>query len=51
MLKWFTYALRQVEMESGGHGYRSMVDDKGIAALFESELLPETVDLVADVPN
>lgn len=55
-MKWssveiVTYALNQVEVHAGGQGYWSMADKESIAASSEGVSLPETLDLVADVPN
>lgn len=33
------------------HGYRSMVDNEGVAASLEGAALPELLDLVGGVPN
>lgn len=43
--------VSQVKVQSGGQGYRSVADNESGAASSEVTSLPETFDLVADVPN
>lgn len=51
VLKSFTYALNQVEMQSGSPGYCSMASNENVAASFEGTTLSKRLGSVADVPN
>lgn len=51
VLKLFTYASDQVKMQSRGQEHCSMANNESIAASSESAPLPETLDLVATVPD